>query len=278
MASRFLRLRYILIVALVIVAVVGFSLGFPKSQDVKVYSSPPTTQLPTTPPDALLPPDLPPSDDECIEAQTSDTCPIVEPPILPEQNQTVPIGTAFVTITIHFEDGTEKVITATFSLLTVAIEGKNVSWLRYQVSVQFSGLGDVGVSGLEYGLYIIGSDNVAHKVVSQTPPALGCPAPCGVILAGQSSSLVDFTVQASSIDSFLTSSGLATGSYALRFYTSFAWSGTSVQLLDGARGYGVAAIYGPDIPASISFPASTPSDPNPPPEFCFGTRDSICIV
>jgi len=199
------------------------------------------------------------------------------------------IGTAFVTITVRFTDGTEKVLTQTFSLLTVTVEGKTVSSIQYKVEVTFENLGDVYVSSMRYGLYLVPTTSAGqpdmtggtgYSVVTYSGGASPIRVPAGTRVA-----LIDLVVTASQIEDFFRTNTIPDGSYILRFWAGFYWAGTTVQFTnaDGTTstmpGFGQASISGPDFLATVTIPVVFDGGGgiSPPKEICIDT-EKICIM
>jgi len=199
-----------------------------------------------------------------------------EPDPVPPPGGSTQAGTAYVRIAIRFVDGSEKVITGNFALLSLVIEGKEVSYITYKVDVEFEGLGEVYVTDLLYGLYLVSSSptaaagyNIASGGVSQP---IRVPLNTRIELA-------NMVVQASEVEQFLDSQGLPDGNYALRFWTGFFWAGTDVHIFgfEGGAASARASITGPDLPATITTATVAPP-PGDGGDICFGTRSYMCIT
>lgn len=244
-------MRKLFLLVLVIVVVLAAVVVYIPSQSdaVDVVTTPPVHARNETwyrefcaqhPADCLPPADDPPNDPIDDPLPPCETSP---PPCTPAAPQPT-IGTAFVKITLHFTDNTERIITGQASLLTVIIPGrevKEVEWISYDVEVQFEGLGDVAISNLRMGLYLVPADGSSISVM---PRQFGDSV---TVLEGARISIIRaYTVQASDIEAASDPTTTAI-LYKLRFYSSFTWLGT----IDGIPMFAQASISGPDISASV---------------------------
>lgn len=238
-------MRKLFLLVLVIVVVLAAVVVYIPSQSdaVDVVTTPPVDARNETwyrefcaqhPADCLPPADDPPNDPIDDPLPPCETSP---PPCTPAAPQPT-IGTAFVKITLHFTDNTEKVITGQAALFTVLVSGRNVEWLSYEVEVQFENLGDVAISNTAYGLYLVPVDGKSVAVTQKVGDSM-------TILDGVRTSLMSFTVQASEIEN--TVSNAIAVVYKLRYYSSFTWLGT----INGVPMFADASISGPDISASV---------------------------
>ena len=155
-------------------------------------------------------------------------------------------------------------MTSKFSLLSVVVEGREVSYMTYEVEVNFRGLGEVYLTDLLYGLYLV-PENGPGKTIETGGVSESIRAPAGTTIQ-----IVNMVIQASKIESFMSAGNMPDGNYVLRFWTGFNWAGSAVDSLNDKPGYGSAAISGPDIPASITVPYDGGE------QICFDRRQ-VCI-
>lgn len=235
---RFLSLKVIAATAVVITVITAAIVFLPPSQQVQVrVTQPGDTIIPNNPTD----PASTPGDSQVSVVTDTGTYTIS--------------GTAWVTVTVHFFDGTSKVITSTVQLLTVTSDGKRASSFQYQLEVQWTCSGTCPTSSMSMSnkmsnIFLVSESGHNRLVYHQDSSD-------STVQLGQRMKIVDISISARSLeqDVFNVALSVAPGSmsldYTLTFFTSLTWA---LPTISPAQ----ASITGPDVPITIT--TVTPAD------------------